>query len=170
MQVKRKRKENMKYFVRSVKYFFYFAFLTTGIILVLVAIGAVEGDINTIFDGGYSAIWKIAIFFALIAAIYPKFGFVCRRLDTAGDWEAVKETAKSYFREKPFRLESETDRSVTFRRKDTMSRIIKMGEDRITVSREEDGYVMEGLRKDVILYATGLEFLLSPHKEDQESA
>ena len=66
----------MKYLIRSVKYFFYFAFLTTVIILALVLIGAVEGDINSIFEGGYSALWKIAVFFVLVAAVYPKVGFI----------------------------------------------------------------------------------------------
>ena len=46
----------MKYLVRSVKYFFYFAFITTAIVLALVLVGAVEGDINSIFEGGYSAL------------------------------------------------------------------------------------------------------------------
>ena len=42
----------MKYLTRAVKYFFYFAFLTTAIILALILIGAVEGNIATIFEGG----------------------------------------------------------------------------------------------------------------------
>ena len=58
----------MKYLVRAVKYFFYFAFLSTVIILALVLIGAVEGDINSIFEGGYSALWKIALFYLAVAA------------------------------------------------------------------------------------------------------
>ena len=157
----------MKYLIRSVKYFFYFAFLTTAIILVLVFIGAVEGNINTIFEGGYSSLWKIAIFFALIAAVYPKFGFVCRELDTTGSWDDVRNAAVTYFSEKPFKLESETDDTVSFRRRDIIARISKMGEDRITVRKTEDGFAMEGLRKDVITFATGLEYRLPPHNEDQ---
>ena len=155
----------MKYFIRSVKYFFYFSFLTTAIILALVLIGAVEGDISTIFEDGYNSLWKIAIFFALVAAAYPKFGFSCRKLDTTGSWEEVKEASKAYFREKPYRIESEAADSVSFRRRDPLSRITKMCEDRITVRRTEDGCVMEGLRKDVMLYATGLEYRLPPHNE-----
>ena len=99
--------EAMKYFIRSVKYFFYFAFLTTSIVLALVLIGAVEGNIETMFDGGYDALWKIAVFFAIVAAVYPKFGFVNRKLETEADWETVKAQAIAYFSEKPFRLESE---------------------------------------------------------------
>ena len=157
----------MKYFIRSVKYFFYFAFLTTVIILVLVMIGAVEGNIDTIFEGGYSALWKIAIFFSLVSAVYPKFGFVCRKLDTTGSWDDVRNAAVTYFGGKPFKLETETGDEVSFRRRDIISRISKMGEDRITVRRTDDGFVMEGLRKDVITFATGLEYRLPPHNEGQ---
>lgn len=157
----------MKYFIRSVKYFFYFSFLTAAIVLALVLIGAVEGDINSIFEGGYSALWKIAIFFALVAAVYPKFGFVCRKLETTGSWDDVRNAAVKYFSEKPFKLESETADAVTFRRRDIIAKISKMGEDRITVRKAEDGFAMEGLRKDVITFATGLEYRLPPLNEAQ---
>lgn len=158
----------MKHFIRSVKYFFYFAFLTTAIILILVAIGAVEGEISTIFEGGYSALWKIAIFFALVAAVYPRFGFVCRKLDTTGSWDDVRNAAAAYFSERPFRIETETADTVTFRRRDLIARISKMGEDRITIRKTDDGCVMEGLRKDVITFAAGLEYRLPPHNEGRE--
>lgn len=156
----------MKYLIRSVKYFFYFAALTTLIIFALIFIGAVEGDINSIFEDGVNSLWKIAAFFVLVAAVYPKFGFVTRKLNTTADWDTVKATGKTYFQEKPFVLESETADCVTFRRRDIISRLTKMGEDRISLSRTDDGFVLEGLRKDVFLYATGLEYSLP--KEDEE--
>ena len=46
----------MKYFVRAVKYFIYFSLLTTLIVGALVLIGAVEGNINAIFEDGYDSI------------------------------------------------------------------------------------------------------------------
>jgi hypothetical protein len=151
----------MKYFIRAVKYFFYFAILTTFIILALVFIGAVEGNIESIFEDGYNSLWKIGVFFVLVAAVYPKFGFIRRKLDTDQEWSIVKDKATAYFEEKPFRLESQTEDSISFRRRDTISRITKMGEDRITLTRTGEGYYMDGLRKDVILYSTGLESALS---------
>ena len=147
----------MKYVIRSIKYFFYFAFLFGAIIAALVLIGAVEGDINEILEGGYSSLWKIAIFFAVVAAVYPKFGFVRRKLDTSAEWESVKEEAVSYFEGKNFKTESETPDTVSFRRRNVMERMTKMGEDRITLVRTDEGFFLEGLRKDVYLYATGLE-------------
>lgn len=147
----------MKYLIRSIKYFFYFAFLFGAIIAALVLIGAVEGDINEILEGGYASLWKIAIFFAVVAAVYPKFGFVRRKLDTSAEWESVKEKAVSYFEGKNFKTESETPDTVSFRRRNVMERMTKMGEDRITLVRTDEGFFLEGLRKDVYLYATGLE-------------
>lgn len=147
----------MKYFIRSIKYFFYFAFLFGAIIAALVLIGAVEGDINEILEGGYASLWKIAIFFAVVAAVYPKFGFVRRKLDTSADWESVREDAVSYFEGKNFKTESETPDTVSFRRRNVMERMTKMGEDRITLVRTDEGFFLEGQRKDVYLYATGLE-------------
>jgi hypothetical protein len=43
----------------------------------------------------------------------------------------------------------------------------KMGEDRITLVRTEDGIFLEGLRKDVYLYATGIEYAL-PRKDEEQ--
>ena len=151
----------MKYLIRSIKYFFYFAILTTLIILALVLIGAVEGTIEGIFEDGYGSLWKIAVFFVLVASVYPKFGFVRRQLETSESWDTVKEKAKTYFNEKPFVMEGEADDCVTFRRRDAIGRLTKMCEDRITVSRTDDGYFMEGLRKDVFLYSSGLLSILA---------
>ncbi len=151
----------MKYLIRSVKYFFYFAFLTAAIVLVLIFIGAVEKDINEIFEGGWNALWKMAIFFAVIAAIYPKFAFISRRLYIDSDWDTMRNAAVTYFQDRRLRIESETPDSITFRRIGFGARLLKLGEDRITLKRTCEGFVLEGMRKDVIVFATGLESTLS---------
>ena len=151
----------MTYLIRAVKYFFYFAILTTAIVYALILIGAVEGGLENIFEDGYNSLYKIAIFFAIVAAVYPKFGFVTRKLETEADWDTVKVAAKAYFKEKPFKVESEGTDSISFRRRDPIGRLTKMCEDRITISRTENGYSMEGLRKDVFLYATGVEIKIN---------
>ena len=92
----------MKYFIRSVKYFFYFAILTSLIIAALVMIGAVEGDVDSIFRGGYSALWKISIFFAVVAAVYPKVGFISRDIPVDRDWNEIRDTTVSYFRDRRY--------------------------------------------------------------------
>lgn len=147
----------MRYFIRAIKYFVYFSIITTAIVLALVLIGAVEGDINSIFEGGYSALWKIALFFAAVAAVYPRFGFISRTLEVQTDWDTMRDKAIRFFTDRRYILETQAEDQVTFRRKDLASRITKMGEDRITLRRTEGGCILEGLRKDVILYATALE-------------
>ena len=155
----------MKYFIRSVKYFFYFAILTTLIVLALVLIGAVEGDLASIFRGGYSALWKMALFFAVVAAVYPKVGFICRKLYISGEWDTVRNVAASFMDERRYVLESEDGEAMTFRCRDLAGRISKMYEDRVTFRKTADGYVMEGLRKDVIRLAAGLEHRMAPDGE-----
>ena len=154
----------MKYTIRAIKYFFYFSIITTAIVLALVLIGAVEGDINEIFEGGYKALWKIAAFFAVIAAVYPKVGFIRREVPLRREWAEVREDTISYFRDRRYILESENGDTVTFRCKDVASRLSKMYEDRITLKVTPEGYEMEGLRKDVLRLAAGWEHCLSPEE------
>ena len=152
----------MKYLIRAIKYFFYFAFITTAIVLVLVLIGAVEGDINEIFNGGYAALWKIAIFFALVAAAYPKVGFIKREIPCSKEWSEIRDETIEYLKDKRYILESETPDMITFRCKDLASRLSKMYEDRITIRTAPEGYTMEGLRKDVLRLSAGWEHRLNP--------
>ena len=147
----------MKYTVRAIKYFFYFAILTSLIITALVLIGAVEGNINAIFEGGVQALWKIAIFYAAIAAVYPKVGFINREVNVNRDWSEIREEAISFFQDKRYELESETPDKITFRIKGVHGKLSKMYEDRITVTIVPGGYEFEGLRKDVLRLAAGFE-------------
>ena len=79
--------------------------------------------------------------------------------------KSLKSGADLYL-EKPFKMESETADSISFRRRDAVSRLTKMCEDRITLSKTEEGYFLDGLRKDVFLYATGIEYSI-PKEEGQ---
>lgn len=155
----------MKYLIRSIKYFFYFSAVTAIIIFMLVFIGAVEGDISQIFDGGYSALWKIAIFFALVAAVYPKVGFITREIGISGEWADIRAEAVRFFEERGYVLENESKDTATFRRRGAAGRIIKMCEDRITVTGMPGNMTLEGLRKDVMRLSAGLEHRISPECE-----
>ena len=146
----------MKYIVRAIKYFFYFAFFATAIILALVFIGLVEGDINAIFENGTKDLWKIATFFALVAAVYPNLAFITRQMPIEEDRETAKEQIKAYMMERRYVLESETAEGMTFRFHSLAVKLSKMFEDRITIKWNEEGYTIEGLRKDVLRLAAGL--------------
>lgn len=154
----------MKYAIRSVKYFFYFSFWTTVIVLALVATGLASGDINELFEGGYNALWKIAIFFALVAAVYPKVQFISRRMYVNGEMKDHSQAIASYMMDQRYELESETADTMTFRVKGLGGKILKMCEDRIVITKTEEGFFMEGLRKDVLKIASGLEYRLNPQE------
>jgi hypothetical protein len=154
----------MKHLVRSIKYFFYFAFLTTLIICALVLTGLAEGDIDTMFRGGSSAIWKMAVFFVAIAAVYPKVGFITRRICTDRSWSETRNEVIGFMKERRYDLESEEDGTVTFRQRGTADRLRRMYEDRVTIIVKDDGLEMEGLRKDVFRLSANLEYHLNPQQ------
>ena len=152
----------MKYFIRSAKYFFYFSFLTTAIVLALVATGLASGDINELFEGGYNALWKIGVFFILVSAIYPKLGFISRKLYITKELGQIRDEVITFMSERMYGFESETPESMTFRYKGKAGRLTRMYEDRIVLTKTHDGYTLEGLRKDVLRLATSLEYKLNP--------
>ena len=146
----------MRYFIRAVKYFIYFILLFVVIMAVLVLTGAAEGDISTMVRGGYSALWKIAVIFAVISTIYPSVGFIRKEAMIPGSWEEDKDIIKEFMGGRGYVLETEDTGIMSFR-KTGMSRFTRMYEDRVTLSAKIGGVEIEGMRKDVLRLAMGLE-------------
>ena len=149
----------MKYFIRSVKYFIYFSLMCAAIVCALALIGAVEGNIDSIFSEGYRSIGKIAIFFAMVAAVYPKVAFINRDIASEKDWNEMRQAILEFMKDRQYDLESETDNVMTFRLRGFAGRLSKMYEDRLTLTKTDEGYQLEGLRKDVMRLSSGLERL-----------
>ena len=152
----------MRYLIRSIKYFIRFSVICSLIITALVLIGAVEGGVDNIFEEGYRSIGKIAIFFAIVSAAYPKFAFIRRDMSFGGAWDEIRNQTVEFMNDRQYVLESEDADKVTFRVKGTAGRLSKMLEDRVTLTKTEEGWQMEGLRKDVLRLASGLENSLTP--------
>ena len=106
----------MRYFIRSVKYFIYFVLIFIVMMAVLVFIGAADGNISTMFRGGYSALWKIALMFAVISAIYPSVGFIRKEVLLPGSWEEDKGTIRDFMEKRGYVLESEGTGTMSFRK------------------------------------------------------
>lgn len=147
----------MKYFVRAVKYFIYLSVLIVVILGLLVLIKAVEPNIDTMFRNGYDALWQIALLFAVLSAIYPKVGYVAKDAAISGDWDTVRADIKKYMENHYYSLEKAKPGLMTFRHNGTVSRISRMYEDRITIKEIPGGVNVEGLRKDVLRIASGIE-------------
>jgi hypothetical protein len=155
----------MKYLIRSIKYFVYFALLTTILIYILVLIGAVEGNIETIFEDGYNSLWKIAVFFAIVAAFYPMLAFIKRDIPTSGDFAEKKDIIIKFMKDRGYELEHSDNTSLSFRIRGTVGKLSKMYEDRIIISASLGGLVMDGLRKDVLRHAAGLAIRLEAQED-----
>lgn len=154
----------MKYLIRSIKYFFYFAIITSLVLSALIMLDMADSNVANNFEGGYNDFWKMGLFFAAVAAVYPKLGFANRRLYIEPSADIWSE-AEDFLQGRGYVLESQTEDTMTFRIKGPLSRLVKMCEDRITITRKIDGYYMEGLRKDVLRLASGLEYKFQK-KED----
>ena len=147
----------MKYFVRSVKYFFYFTFLFVVIMAALVLIGVVKPDVS---------LWQIALLFAFVSAFYPRFGFIKRSAIINGEFSDIRGGIIEYMEARGYRLESENGENMTFRLRSKFSALVKMMEDRITMTREMGGFEVEGLTKEVVRIVGGLEYKFRAADED----
>ena len=147
----------MKYIIRAVKYFIYICLLVAIVIGILVAVGYLEADINLIFKDGYKSVGFIALVFALFSAVYPLFGFMKKSVILPGEYSEIRSSVIDAMTERSYELETEEGENLTFRRRDFVSRMTRMFEDRITLTRDISGFTMEGLRKDVVRLCYAIE-------------
>lgn len=156
----------MKYIIRAIKYFVYFAVIMTLIITVLVLIGAVEGDIDSIFKDGINSIWKILGFLAVISAVYPAFGFMEKTACIHGSWEENRDKVVEFMESRDYRISKEDADGIVFRCKGVGGKISRMWEDAVTVKPDIMGVSLEGYRKDLVRLVMGLEHKLNSGEEN----
>ena len=126
--------------------------------VLLLLTGAAQGNIASLFKEGYTSIGKIAVFLAVISAIYPSVGYIRKKAETESSISSGQDRIESIMKNFGYSTESFTDGKLTFRQKNRMSRISRMLEDRITMTDTEGGILIEGLRKDVIRIASAVEY------------
>ena len=103
---------------------------------------------------------QIAAFFGVVAAVYPNLAFITRQVSIDGERNTINEDIRTFMRERRYDLESEDAEGMTFRIHGIAGKLSKMYEDRITIRWNAEGFTMEGLRKDILRLATGLETTL----------
>ena len=155
----------MKYIVRAVKYFFYFCILLSAMLAILSVAHVIEGPVEGMFREGYDSLIKIAIMFACVSAVYPLFGFMKKEALIPGEYGEIRDRIIKYMESRGYRLESERDEDMTFRSRSAVTRLLRMFEDRITLTRRVTGFDVEGLRKDVVRIVYGLESALRRPEE-----
>ena len=147
----------MKYLIRSLKYFCSLIIILVLIILALVLTGFVEADLSKMFVNGYDSLWQMALIMLVFALVYPRFGFSKRTAHIYGSPEEVRPDILRVMEALGYRLETEADGKFSFRRRSGLSRLLKMGEDRITLSPTAGGVEVEGLTRDLARIVSALD-------------
>ena len=155
----------MKYVIRSVKYLFYFTFMC-GIILVLTFHFSVKPEGFTLMDMLLvdGSIYKMLAFFIAVAAIYPALGFQNKPVYVSNIKEHKKEII-DLFENANYVIADESATSITFKLRNPFLRLLRLHEDYITIDYSNDPVMMEGLRKDVLRFSRGIEYICRKDEE-----
>lgn len=139
----------MKYLVRSLKYFFALCVLCMAIIALNLATGfsAMTFDefVFVMFHTPRGLLMPGVI--VLLAAFYPKFGFVCRKVE--GDAVQNREQIVNAFKSARFSLHREEEGAMFFRADGLLHKLMLLGEDEIKVSQQGPWIVLNGIRRGV---------------------
>jgi hypothetical protein len=155
----------MKYFIRSVKYLFYFSFMC-GIILVLTFHFSVKPEDLTPMDMLLvdNSLYKMLAFFVAVAAIYPALGFQKKEVYISNFRENKKQIVE-LFENANYVIASESATSISFKLRNPFLRVLRLCEDYVTIDFSGNPIVMEGLRKDILRFSRGIEYICRSEEE-----
>ena len=102
----------------------------------------------------------------LLAAFYPKFGFISRRVE--GDVEEHREQILNAFRSAGFELVGEEEGVMRFRAKGALHRLLLLFEDEILVSQYGQWILIEGIRRGVARVIYRLDSYIRMKQYDKE--
>lgn len=149
-------RRNMRYLIRSIKYFVQLMVILALIIAVLILAKVVDADISKVFVNGYDSLWQIALMMAVFAAIYPRFGYVKRQALVPGDDAEAEAVLRRVMEAHGYEREQRKDGVLCYRKRAAGDRLTRLWEDRITVSRIITGYELEGIGRDVLRLVNAL--------------
>ena len=149
----------MKYVIRAVKYLVYFTVMCS-IILILTFHFSVKPEGLTLMDMLLvdGSLYKMLAFFVAVAAIYPALGFQKKPLYVSN----VKENRKQIvelFENANYVIASEDATSISFKLRNPFLRLMRLYEDYVTIDFSENPVMIEGLRKDVLRFGRGIEYI-----------
>ncbi len=139
----------MRYIVRALKYFCAFCVLYVAIVwLGLKSQGAGE----SVWDSIVTTLsvprgWLLAGAVVLLSALYPRFGFMTRRVEC--DMTEDREQLLAAFTMAGFTLREESDGKMVFRGDNLMRRIFMLCEDEIVVEQYAQWVDIKGIRRGV---------------------
>ncbi|MBQ6254147.1 MAG: hypothetical protein IJK05_05820 [Bacteroidales bacterium] len=156
----------MKYLIRSVKYFIWFALILTITMVIMSLLGLVELNLDSMFKDGVKSVWQIAALFLVLAFVYPVSGFMKKDVLIPGEYQDIRDGVIKIMESKGYMLETEEGENMTFRFRSWAMRAFKMFEDRITLTRTPRGFHAEGLRRIVVRIVGTLEYAFMDKGQD----
>lgn len=156
----------MQYFIRSLKYFVALCVLCTAIVGLMLATGTsaltFDQTIYVMFHTSRYAMMLGAI--VVLAALYPKFGFVVRKVE--GDVAENREQIVNAFKAAGFTLRAEREGVMTFRAESILHKLMLLGEDEIKVSQYGQWILLDGIRRGVARVEYRLDSYIQMTKHD----
>ena len=158
----------MKYIIRSVKYLVALCVLCVVLMGLMLVTGTsqltAEETLYLLFHSDRFVLLAVAV--VVLAATYPKFGFVVRRVE--GDVVKHRAQIENAFRTEGFRLVGEQNGVLHFRGDGVVKRLTLLFEDDVVVYQEGDTIVIDGIRRGVARIAYRLDGYLLMAKRDEK--
>lgn len=159
----------MRYLIRALKYLLYFAiifFLIVGIVYLFSSQKAAGLSFVDLFKEG--SLPKIAIFFVIVSAIYPKLSFYKKELYLNGDFTKYAEMVDSVMKTLDYVPETKEAGVVTYIKKSAYARLTRMYEDRVTFEIGDNPVKVEGYRKDLLRILSAINYHVRQESREQE--
>ena len=140
----------MTYIGRAFKYLIQLTFIFIVLIGILMLAGMIPADVAAAFKKGWESVFFILGLFAVMAAIYPFFGYGKRNIRAAGDpaeyWDAIDQAMEGRGYVKAADTE---DGGRKYHLKSGIARVARLWEDSITITPQLGGFQAEGLQRDL---------------------
>lgn len=138
------------YLRRALKYLLWLAVLLAAIFALMRLTGTgrmAPGDELRVIFGTQRGLLMVAVI-VLLAALYPRFGFV-RRFVPA-DLGRDREVIVKVMERSGYRVDREVPGEMVFVADSAWGKVRTLWEDRIVVTQQSGGIVMDGIRKEVV--------------------
>ncbi|MCR5744867.1 MAG: hypothetical protein K6G41_03555 [Bacteroidales bacterium] len=159
----------MRYLIRSLKYLVYFAvifFLIVGIVYLFSAQKMAGLSFVDLFKEG--SLPKIALFFVVVAALYPKLSFYKKELYLDGDFTKYATMVDEVMKGFDYVVETQEPGKVTYIKKSAYARLTRMYEDRVTFETADNPVEVEGYRKDLLRILSALNYRIRHENSENE--
>ena len=156
----------MTYIRRAIKYFIQTCLLLAIIIGILMLSGMVSRDITVAFTHGWTSVWWILAIFAVMALVYPFFGYQKRKIHVNGDPALAQKGIVEALKIRGYVLGSDADGVLKFHLSSPVNRAFRFWEDTVTLTPILGGWEAEGLSRDLVRVVSSIEHYFRNREND----